>query len=79
MQSLQILSPKSADLTGDVIGLFDSTGTRVVQYTYDPWGKLLSITSTAATTIGALNPIRYRGYYYDTETGAKESKSGRVN
>ena len=69
MQSLKILSPKSADLMGDVIGLFDSTDARVVQYTYDPWGKLLSITSTAATTIGALNPIRYRGYYYDAETG----------
>ena len=22
-----------------------------------------------ATTIGQINPIRYRGYYYDTETG----------
>ena len=32
-------------------------------------GKLLSITDTSGTDIGALNPLRYRGYYYDTETG----------
>ena len=34
-------------------------------YTYDPWGKLLSATGTLADT----NPLRYRGYYYDAETG----------
>ena len=47
----------------------DSTGTRVVEYTYDSWGKLLSTTGTLATTLGADNPFRYRGYYYDAETG----------
>jgi len=41
----------------------------VVSYTYDPWGEILSVTGTLATTIGQLNPIRYRGYYYDNETG----------
>ena len=53
----------------DIVGLMDSTGTRVVEYTYDSWGKLLSTTGTLATTLGADNPFRYRGYYYDTETG----------
>jgi len=33
------------------------------------WGKLLSTTGTLATTLGSINPLRYRGYYYDTETG----------
>ena len=56
------------NLQGDVIGLFNSSGARVVAYTYDPWGKLLTTTGTAATTIGAINPFRYRGYYYDAET-----------
>ena len=54
---------------GDVIGLADANGNTVVSYTYDPWGKLLSISDSTSTGIGTLNPFRYRGYYYDTETG----------
>jgi len=40
----------------------------VVRYTYDAWGNLLSTTGSLASTIGVLNPIRYRGYVYDSET-----------
>ena len=40
-----------------------------VQYQYDSWGKLLGITGSLASTIGKRNPFRYRGYYYDDETG----------
>ena len=36
---------------------------------YDSWGKLLDISGTLASTIGLINPYRYRGYRYDTETG----------
>ena len=53
----------------DVVGLMDGSGTKVVEYTYDAWGKLISTTGTLATSLGADNPFRYRGYYYDTETG----------
>ena len=53
----------------DIVGLMDASGNRVVEYTYDAWGKLISITGTLATSLGADNPFRYRGYYYDTETG----------
>ena len=53
----------------DIVGLMDGSGTRVVEYTYDAWGKLISTTGTLATSLGADNPFRYRGYYYDTETG----------
>ena len=41
----------------------------MVQYSYDAWGKLLSVSGSAADTIGEMNPIRYRGYVYDNETG----------
>ncbi len=41
----------------------------MVTYTYDAWGKPISITGSLASTVGQKNPIRYRGYYYDTETG----------
>ena len=34
-----------------------------------PWGKVLSVSGSEAASIGQINPIRYRGYYYDTETG----------
>ena len=54
---------------GDVIGILDSSGNRVVTYTYDAWGSPLSVTGSRASTVGQKNPIRYRGYYYDTETG----------
>ena len=53
----------------DIVGLMDGSGTRVVEYAYDAWGKLISTTGTLASTLGANNPFRYRGYYYDTETG----------
>ena len=56
------------NLQGDVIGIVDNNGTKVVEYTYDEWGKILAITGSLATTIGTLNPLRYRGYYYDAET-----------
>jgi len=39
------------------------------EYTYDAWGNILSMTGSLASTIGNINPIRYRSYYYDTETG----------
>ena len=40
----------------------------VVNYTYDAWGNIISVTGSSAGTIGAQNPIRYRGYLYDEET-----------
>jgi len=57
------------NLQGDVVGILNSSGQVVVQYTYDAWGNLLSTTGTMADTLGVLNPLRYRGYVYDTETG----------
>ena len=53
------------NLQGDVMYLVNATGTRVAAYTYDPYGRVLTATGTMAT----VNPLRYRGYYYDTETG----------
>ena len=54
---------------GDVTGLVNASGTQVVSYTYDPWGAPMSTGGTMAATLGAVNPLRYRGYVYDTETG----------
>ena len=57
------------NVQGDVIALADaSTGKLAVTYTYDAWGKLVELKDTTANSVGTLNPFRYRGYYYDTET-----------
>ena len=57
------------NLQGDIIGVVDNTGSKVVEYSYGAWGELLSITGSMADTIGQKNPLRYRGYYYDAESG----------
>ena len=54
---------------GDIVKLIDKTGSTVVSYTYDSWGKLLSTTGSLAETFGTEQPFRYRGYVYDEETG----------
>ncbi|MFQ9053571.1 MAG: RHS repeat-associated core domain-containing protein [Oscillospiraceae bacterium] len=54
---------------GDVTGLVNASGTQVVSYTHDPWGAPMSTSGTMASTLGTANPLRYRGYVYDTETG----------
>ena len=51
-----------------MIALIDSNGKKVVEYKYDAWGRRLSKTGTMASTLGTLNPFRYRGYVYDEET-----------
>ena len=57
------------NLQGDVIALADaSTGKLAATYTYDAWGKC-TVTNATGFTIGTDNPFRYRGYYYDSETG----------
>ena len=53
----------------DVIRLIDGDNNTVVEYAYDSWGTPLSTTGSLASTLGAQNPFRYRGYVYDAETG----------
>ena len=45
--------------------MLDSTGTTVASYEYDPFGNIITATGTMAEA----NPLRYRGYYYDRDTG----------
>ena len=57
------------NLQGDVIGIVDESGDTVVEYTNNTWGEIETVTGTLAETVGQQNPIRYREYYYDGETG----------
>ena len=53
------------NLQGDVVKLVNASGTAYATYTYNAWGEVL----TATGSMASINPLRYRGYYYDTETG----------
>ena len=52
------------NLQGDVTNIVDASGNVVASYSYNAWGKVL----TATGSMAAINPIRYRGYYYDSDT-----------
>ena len=61
---------------GDVIGLMMENGSIRARYEYDAWGNMKVLNGSgndlpAESTglIGNMNPFRYRGYYYDVETG----------
>ena len=61
------------NIQGDVISLHEPDGNTVARYIYDAWGnhKVLDddgVENTNLSFIGNINPIRYRGYYYDVET-----------
>ena len=46
---------------------------------YTSWGKPLATTGSLASTLGADQPFRYRGYIYDNETGWYYLKSRYYN
>ncbi len=56
------------NLQGDITGIVAANGEVVVKYNYDAYGRCLVVTGTQADTLGQLNPLRYRGYVYDSET-----------
>ena len=57
------------NVQGDVIAIVRAaTGQVVAKYSYDAWGNC-TVTNAAGYAVGDKNPFRYRGYYYDTETG----------
>ena len=54
----------------------------LAEYSYDAWGNCTILSDT--NTIAYTNPLRYRGYYYDSDTGLYciqsryyDSKTGR--
>lgn len=56
------------NVQGDVSAILDSSGKIAASYDYDTWGNCTVYNSSDAA-IGDINPLRYRGYYYDAETG----------
>ena len=59
------------NLQGDIVAIYNSSGTKVGTYTYDAWGNVTQTYLTTNNTdkhIVNSNPFRYRGYYYDSDT-----------
>ncbi len=59
---------------GDVVGIRSTTGAVIARYNYDAFGKLISTTDNSGNTLPSYSfayqiSVRYRGYYYDSETG----------
>jgi len=57
------------NLQGDVVALTNAAGSVVATYTYDAWGNQTVGWSSGQEWVAEMNPFRYRGYFYDTETG----------
>ena len=58
------------DCQGNIIALIDNNGAVVVEYKYDAWGNHeAEVASEYYVALANLNPFRYRGYYFDEETG----------
>ncbi len=68
------------DAQGNIIAILDEDGALVVRYIYDAWGNHAVVDANGndienMSHIGVVNPFRYRGYYYDVETGFYYLKS----
>ena len=57
------------NLQGDIIGIVDKNAQTVARYSYDAWGVCTVTQDTSECGIAAVNPFRYRGYFYDEEIG----------
>lgn len=54
--------------TSDITGIADEDGNLLCSYVYEGYGKC-DIIEYDESSIGEINPLRYRGYYYDEESG----------
>ena len=63
------------NILGDIIQLRDNTMQLVASYSYDAWGNHISVLDgygnevASSLHIANINPLRYRGYYYDIDSG----------
>ena len=62
------------NIQGDITSIIDTEGNIICTYAYDGYGNHIVLDEngkedTSLTSIGHLNPFRYRGYYFDEESG----------
>ena len=61
------------NLQGDIVAIYNTSGTKIGSYTYDAWGLCTTTVASGTSSLeGSIvrtyNPFRYRGYYYDVES-----------
>ena len=56
------------NLQSDIIGIVDKNAHTVARYSYDAWGACTVVADTSECSVAAVNPFRYRGYYFDVDT-----------
>ena len=63
------------------MGIVDNTGSLVVEYKYDAWGKpvITQTLSDSYEALAELNPFKHRGYAFDEETGLYYLRSRYYN
>ena len=59
------------NVQGDIIYIFTRSGDKVAEFTYDAWGKPVTAQYYNSSNNPGVtySPFRYRGYWYDEETG----------
>ena len=57
------------DIFNNILGILDCQGEIIVSYEYDAFGKNINTKDSSSIQLGILNPFKYKGYYYDDETG----------
>ena len=59
------------NLQGDIVAVYNESGTKLITYKYDAWGNVSTtiLNYSGNNWFAYYNPFRYRGYYYDVETG----------
>ena len=81
MQGVSLTYYYITNLQGDVVSIIDASKNKIASYDYDPYGRIVRTydysTQTYANiptepedttkTLADLNPLRYRGYYYDND------------
>ena len=65
------------DILGNINAVIDSQGTRLVSYSYGDFGETAETVadSDEARLAARINPFRFKGYFYDRETGFYYLKS----
>ena len=57
----------NTDEQGSITGIYNTAGKKIVEYIYNGWGEIVN--QSGDKEIAQINPLRYRGYYYDEESG----------
>lgn len=58
------------NLQGDIVAVYNQSGTKLIAYTYDAWGNsTATYYNGGSSSTAKYNSFLYRGYYFDSELG----------